>query len=292
MLLIHGGGVVSPVWEARNIKRGGDLPVVDTFLLDSKFVDCGSLDGHGFAQNHVIYDNLPPLHSNKFIEKSFVDLHLKQSEEDLKQWPDSKRELLTEQGDAITFESEMDRTYLGSPKVEAFLHHEQQKNICYGKIKTCGYEQKILIQCLLESHPKEYYVYSIAWSLPTFVLQHWKSRIIISSLLSLHAVLIFSKEKFSNELIYTKRFPFTLNHQCEPSSYLPVTLEVSLSKSTSGSVTAVTAWPSQHKYPASREFISGHDDTDYEEVPTVGTTSTGVNNNKSLAVGTSKVAEK
>ncbi|KAL0815143.1 hypothetical protein Bca101_071586 [Brassica carinata] len=129
MLLIHGGGVVSQVWEARNIKRGGDLPVVDMFLLDSKALD-----------------NL------------------------------SKRELLTEQGDAITFESEMDRTYLGSPKVEAFLHHEQQKNICYWKIKTCGY--------------------------------------------------------------------------------------------------------------------GGHDDTDYEEVPTVGTTSTGVNNNKSLAVGTSKVAEK
>nr|VDD07680.1 unnamed protein product [Brassica oleracea] len=70
----------------------------------------------------------------------------------------------------------MDRTYLGSPKVEAVLHHEQQKNICYWKIKTCGY--------------------------------------------------------------------------------------------------------------------GGHDDTDYEEVPTVGTTSTGVNNNKFLAAGTSKVAKK
>ncbi|KAL0696767.1 hypothetical protein Bca4012_063947 [Brassica carinata] len=58
------------------------------------------------------------------------------------------------------------------------------------------FEQKILIQCLLESHPKEYYVYSIAWSLPTLVLQHWKSRIIISSLLSLHVVLIFSVAKF------------------------------------------------------------------------------------------------
>ena len=31
------------------------------------------------------------------------------------------------------------------------------------------------------------------------------------------------------------------------------------------------------------------DDTDYEEVPTAGTTSTGVNNNKSLTAGTSKV---
>ena len=38
MLLIHGGGVVSQVWEARNIKRGGDLPVVDMFLLDSKVI--------------------------------------------------------------------------------------------------------------------------------------------------------------------------------------------------------------------------------------------------------------
>ncbi|KAG2270185.1 hypothetical protein Bca4012_072336 [Brassica carinata] len=66
MLLIHGGGVVSQVWEARNIKRGGDLPVVDMFLLDSKFEFCLRA-----------LDNL------------------------------SKRELLTEQGDAITFESEV-----------------------------------------------------------------------------------------------------------------------------------------------------------------------------------------
>ncbi|CAN6869883.1 unnamed protein product [Brassica oleracea] len=34
------------------------------------------------------------------------------------------------------------------------------------------------------------------------------------------------------------------------------------------------------------------DDTDYEEVPTAGTTSTGVNNNKSLTAGTSMVSKK
>ncbi|KAL0848582.1 hypothetical protein Bca101_021829 [Brassica carinata] len=137
----------------------------------------------------VIDENPPPLHSSESLGKSFVDLLLKPSEEDLKQWPHSfelrlrvslavdgdltlisrvrningkpfsflfayhtylsvsdisevrvegletldyldnlsKRELLTEQGDAITFESEMDRTYLRSPRVVAVLDHERKR---------------------------------------------------------------------------------------------------------------------------------------------------------------------
>ncbi|CAN6831637.1 unnamed protein product [Brassica oleracea] len=56
-----------------------------------KFGDCGSLDQHGFARNKiwVIDENPPPLASNESFGKSFVDLLLKSSEEDLKQWPHS-----------------------------------------------------------------------------------------------------------------------------------------------------------------------------------------------------------
>ncbi|KAH0865504.1 hypothetical protein HID58_082715 [Brassica napus] len=136
-----------------------------------QFGDCGLLDQHGFARNKiwVIDENPPPLNSKESLGKSFVDLLLKPSEEDLKQWPHSfefrlrvslaidgdltltsrvrnvngkpfsflfayhtylsvsdisevrvegletldyldnlrKRELLTEQGDSITFESEV-----------------------------------------------------------------------------------------------------------------------------------------------------------------------------------------
>ncbi|KAG2331187.1 hypothetical protein Bca52824_002367 [Brassica carinata] len=41
----------------------------------------------------------------------------------------SKRELLPEQADAITFEFEMDRTYLGLPKVVAVISHEWKNHI-------------------------------------------------------------------------------------------------------------------------------------------------------------------
>ncbi|CAH8354058.1 unnamed protein product [Eruca vesicaria subsp. sativa] len=156
-----------------------------------QFGDCGILDQHGFARNKiwVMDENPPPLNSKESLEKSFVDLLLKPSEEELKHWPHgyelrlrvsltidgdltltsrvrningkpfcflfayhtylsvsdisevrvegletldyldnlSKRELLTEQCDALTFESEMDRTYLSSPKVVAVLDHERKR---------------------------------------------------------------------------------------------------------------------------------------------------------------------
>ncbi|KAF5451702.1 hypothetical protein F2P56_026787 [Juglans regia] len=38
-----------------------------------------------------------------------------------------QRELFTEQGDAITFESEVDRVYLSSPNVIAVLDHEKKR---------------------------------------------------------------------------------------------------------------------------------------------------------------------
>ncbi|PSS03971.1 Glucose-6-phosphate 1-epimerase [Actinidia chinensis var. chinensis] len=156
-----------------------------------QFGNCGSLEQHGFARNKVwtIDENPPPLHPNDSHGKSFVDLLLKPSEEDLKFWPHSfefrlrvslgadgkltlisrirningkpfsfsfayhtylsvsdisevriegletldyldnlfKRERFTEQGDAITFESEVDRVYLSSPNVIAVLDHERKR---------------------------------------------------------------------------------------------------------------------------------------------------------------------
>lgn len=156
-----------------------------------QFGNCGSLEQHGFARNKIwtIDENPPPLHPNDSLGKSFVDLVLKPSEEDLKCWPHSfefrlrvslaadgkltlisrirningkpfsfsfayhtylsvsdisevriegletldyldnlcQRERFTEQGDAITFETEVDRVYLSSPNLIAVLDHERKR---------------------------------------------------------------------------------------------------------------------------------------------------------------------
>ncbi|KAJ4728169.1 Glucose-6-phosphate 1-epimerase [Melia azedarach] len=162
-----------------------------------QFGNCGSLEQHGFARNRlwVIDDNPPPLHPNDSNGKSFVDLLLKPSEEDLKCWPHSfelrlrvslsadgdltlisrvrningkpfsfsfayhtylsvsdisevriegletldyldnlcQRERFTEQGDALTFESEVDRVYLRCPSVIAVLDHERKRTFVLKK---------------------------------------------------------------------------------------------------------------------------------------------------------------
>ncbi|GAB2291067.1 hypothetical protein Dimus_025322 [Dionaea muscipula] len=148
-----------------------------------QFANCGSLDQQGFAKNKMwAVDESPPhIHPNDPHGKSFVDLILKPSAEDLKCWPHSfefrlrvslgidgslrltsrirntdvkpftfsfayhtylsvsdisevriegletldyldnlcQRERCTEQGDALTFESEVDRTYLSCPNPNA-----------------------------------------------------------------------------------------------------------------------------------------------------------------------------
>jgi glucose-6-phosphate 1-epimerase len=47
------------------------------------------LEKHGFARNKIwaIDENPPPLHLNDSNGKAFVDLLLKPSDEDLKNWP-------------------------------------------------------------------------------------------------------------------------------------------------------------------------------------------------------------
>ncbi|KAK2365303.1 putative glucose-6-phosphate 1-epimerase [Trifolium repens] len=156
-----------------------------------QFGNCGSMELHGFARNRMwaIDENPPPLPANDSNGKSFVDLLLKSSEEDVKCWPHSfefrlrvslttggdltlisrvrningkpfsfsfayhthfmvsdiseiriegletldyldnlfQKERFTEQGDAITFESEVDRVYLGSPNIIAVIDHEKKQ---------------------------------------------------------------------------------------------------------------------------------------------------------------------
>uniref|UniRef100_A0A5B7C8S9 glucose-6-phosphate 1-epimerase n=1 Tax=Davidia involucrata TaxID=16924 RepID=A0A5B7C8S9_DAVIN len=197
---LHGGQVTSwtndrgeellftsskAIFKAPKAMRGG-IPI-----CFPQFGNCGSLEQHGFARNRIwtIDDNPPPLHQNDSHGKSFIDLVLKPSEEDLKCWPHSfefrlrvslaadgnlalisrirningkpfsfsfayhtylsvsdisevriegletidyldnlcQRQRFTEQGDALTFESEVDRVYLSSPNVIAVLDHERKR---------------------------------------------------------------------------------------------------------------------------------------------------------------------
>ncbi|KAH6767363.1 Galactose mutarotase-like superfamily protein [Perilla frutescens var. hirtella] len=151
----------------------------------------GLLEQQGFARNKnwTIEENPPLLHPKDSLGKSFVDLLLRSSEEDIKCWPNCfefrlrvslsvdgnlvlisrirningkpfsfsfayhtylsvsdisevriegletleyldnlcGRECFTEQCDAITFESEVDRVYLNSPKYIAVLDHERKR---------------------------------------------------------------------------------------------------------------------------------------------------------------------
>ncbi|KAK2983875.1 hypothetical protein RJ640_003926 [Escallonia rubra] len=197
---LHGGQVTSwrndrgeellftsskAIFKPPKAMRGG-IPI-----CFPQFGNCGSLEQHGFARNKLwtIDEDPPPLHSNDSHGKSFIDLLLKPSEEDLKCWPHSfefrlrvslaadgnltmisrirningkpfsfsfayhtylsvsdisevriegletldfldnlgQRERFTEQGDAITFESEVDRVYLGTPNCIAVLDHERKR---------------------------------------------------------------------------------------------------------------------------------------------------------------------
>ncbi|XVF10470.1 hypothetical protein REPUB_Repub07fG0185900 [Reevesia pubescens] len=162
-----------------------------------QFGQRGSLEQHGFARNRtwIIDDNPPPLHPNDSSGKSYIDLLLKPSEDDLKIWPHSfefrlrvsltaegnlslisrirninskpfsfsiayhtyfsisdisevrvegletldyldnlsQRERFTEQGDALTFESEVDKVYLGSRDIIAIFDHERKRTFLIQK---------------------------------------------------------------------------------------------------------------------------------------------------------------
>ncbi|XP_073109142.1 putative glucose-6-phosphate 1-epimerase isoform X2 [Elaeis guineensis] len=158
---LHGGQVVSwknergeellftsskAIFKPPKAMRGG-IPI-----CFPQFGNRGSLEQHGFARNKTwsIDNDPPPLHPNVSQGKISVDLVLKPSEDDLKCWPHCEvriegletldyldnlcqRERFTEQGDAITFESEVDRVYLGSPNVIAILDHEKKQTFVIRK---------------------------------------------------------------------------------------------------------------------------------------------------------------
>ncbi|KAJ7952019.1 Glucose-6-phosphate 1-epimerase [Quillaja saponaria] len=163
-----------------------------------QFSNHGSLEQHGFARNRFWTEDLdPPPFATNTTNKAFIDLILKNSEEDSKIWPhryefrlritlgpggdlmltsrirntntDGKsftftfayhtyfsvtdisevrvegletldyldnlknRERFTEQGDAITFESEVDKVYLSTPTKIAILDHERKRTFVLRK---------------------------------------------------------------------------------------------------------------------------------------------------------------
>lgn len=203
---LHGGQVLS--WKS---EHGEELLFISskaTFkpptavrggipICFPQFGNRGSLEQHGFARNRmwVTDDNPPPLHPNDSNGKTYIDLLLKSSDDDLKVWPHSfefrlrvalafdgsltltsrirninckpfsfsiayhtyfavsdisevrvegletldyldslcNRERFTEQGDALTFESEVDRVYLSSSDVIAVFDHEKKRTFLIKK---------------------------------------------------------------------------------------------------------------------------------------------------------------
>ncbi|XP_066366773.1 putative glucose-6-phosphate 1-epimerase isoform X2 [Miscanthus floridulus] len=158
---LHGGQVVSwrndrgeellftsskAIFKPPNAMRGGIQ------MCFPQFGYSGTLERHGFARNRIwaLDDEHPPLNHNDNGSKVSVDLILKPSEDDLKCWPHrevriegletldyldnlSHKERFTEQGDAITFESEVDRVYVSSPNVVAILDHEKKHSFVIRK---------------------------------------------------------------------------------------------------------------------------------------------------------------
>ncbi|KAJ1429242.1 Glycoside hydrolase-type carbohydrate-binding [Sesbania bispinosa] len=163
-----------------------------------QFSNLGSLEHHGFSRNRFwTLDPNPPPFPTTSTNRAFIDLILKQSEDETKNWPhrfefrlrialgpagdlmltsrirntntDGKsftftfayqtyfyvtdisevriegletldyldnlnnRERFTEQGDAITFESEVDKVYLSTPTKIAIIDHERKRTFVLRK---------------------------------------------------------------------------------------------------------------------------------------------------------------
>ncbi|CAN6708917.1 unnamed protein product [Malus baccata var. baccata] len=138
-----------------------------------QFGNFGSLEQHGFAKNRLWSVDSDPSPLAPTNNQTSVDLILKSTEEDLKTWPrrntDSKtfsftfalinylyvsdisevrvegletldyldnlmrRERFTEQADAITFDEEVNRVYLGTPTKIAMIDHERKRTFVLRK---------------------------------------------------------------------------------------------------------------------------------------------------------------
>ncbi|XP_020223069.1 putative glucose-6-phosphate 1-epimerase [Cajanus cajan] len=203
---LQGGQVLSWKWE-----RGQELLFTSSKAIINplkplrggiaicfpQFRSRGSLEHHGFARNKMwVIDQDPPPFPSGSSEKTYIDLLLKPSEDDLKIWPHSfelrlrvtlaedgyltmisrvrnvnskpfsfsfayhtyfslsdisevrvegletldyldnlyNQERFTEQGDALTFESEVDRVYVDCcSNVVAVLDHEKKRTIVIRK---------------------------------------------------------------------------------------------------------------------------------------------------------------
>ncbi|XP_063938573.1 putative glucose-6-phosphate 1-epimerase isoform X2 [Daucus carota subsp. sativus] len=158
---LHGGQVLSwknergeellftsskAIFKPPTAVRGG-IPI-----CFPQFGNRGALEQNGFARNKIwVFDESPPpLQPSDSNGKAYVDLLFKPSEEDLKAWPHSEvrvegvetldyldnlcnKERFTEQGDALTFESEVDRVYLSSGSVIAVFDHEKKRTFVIRK---------------------------------------------------------------------------------------------------------------------------------------------------------------
>ncbi|XXG64449.1 hypothetical protein AAC387_Pa05g2405 [Persea americana] len=116
-----------------------------------QFSSHGALEQHGFARNKIgRFDTDSPHFPTNSSNKAFVDLILSPSEDDIKIWPHSYEFclrvalgtgddlmyvkgfmidslMLSEQGDALTFESEVDKIYVSTPTKIAILDHEKMR---------------------------------------------------------------------------------------------------------------------------------------------------------------------
>lgn len=152
---LHGGQVLS--WKTH---RGEELLFTSSKAIFKppvavrggipicfpQFGSHGTLKQHGFASNKIwiIDDNPPLLPPNDSNGKAYVDLLLKPTENDLKFWPHSEvriegletlhyldnllqKERFTDQGNTLTFESEVDQVYVNSPDIVAVFDHENKR---------------------------------------------------------------------------------------------------------------------------------------------------------------------
>ncbi|GFZ07911.1 Galactose mutarotase-like superfamily protein [Actinidia rufa] len=144
-VVIHLATLVGAPFKPPKAIRGG-IPI-----CFPQFGIHGHLEQHGFARNRFwSIDHDPPPFPTNSSNKAFVDLILKHSEEDAKIWPYSEvriegletldyldnlqdRQRFTEQGDAITFESEVDKIYVSTPTKIAILDHEKKRTFVLRK---------------------------------------------------------------------------------------------------------------------------------------------------------------
>ncbi|TYI24722.1 hypothetical protein ES332_A05G004500v1 [Gossypium tomentosum] len=153
-MYLYGGHVTS--WKN---EHGEEL-----LFVSSKFSNHGPLESHGFARNRFwSIDPDPPTFPKKFIHYEFrlrvalglggdlmLTSRIRNMNTDGKPFTFAEvrveglgtldyldnlqnKERFTEQGDAITFETEVDRIYLSAPTKTAILDHEKKRTFAIRK---------------------------------------------------------------------------------------------------------------------------------------------------------------